>query len=171
MIDIKDIKAGDVMLIGSNEGLVPKVIRYFTKCKYNHAGIVVEYLGDLYMLEAQERGFHPSDRLDNWMKTKKERGDSVLFLRPNRIFFLKDVYANLSKMVGAGYEFANLVFFQFIKAIFGVYFGTKDSKRVICSEAVAYAYPELFEEPFSTTPEEIFDNPEFYEVAKFEFKK
>ena len=167
-MNIKDIKAGDVMLIGSNEGFIPEVIRYFTKCKYNHAGIVVEYLGELYMLEAQERGFHPSKQLDDWIKEKKDRKDSVLFIRPKKIFFIKDVYANLQGMVGAGYEFANLVFFQLIKAIFGVYFGTKDSKRVICSEAVAYAYPELFEEPFSTTPEEIYENPDFTEVLKFD---
>jgi hypothetical protein len=167
---MKEIRAGDVMLIGTAKGFVPKAIRYFTKCKYNHAGIVVDYLGDLYMLEAQERGFHPSNRLDNWLTEKKKNKDNVLFIRPKRIFFLKDVYVNLSKMVGANYEFTNLVFFQLIKAMTGIYFGSRDSKTVICSEAVAYAYPELFEEPFSTTPEEIYENPEFFEVLKLNFK-
>lgn len=164
MIDIKEIKAGDIMLIGSKKGLVPKTIRYFTGCKYNHAGIVVDYLGDLYMLEAQERGFHPSNRLDNWLEEKEKKGDTLLFLRAKEPIDIRKVYLNLSEMVGAGYEFSNLVFFQLIKAATGKYMGSRDSKRVICSEAVAYAYPQFFDEPFSTTPEEIFNNPHFSDV-------
>ena len=163
----KEVKPLDIVLLGSKKGFVPKAIRLFRKSTYNHAGIVAEYLGELYIVEAQERGFHPTKTVEEWIKEKKEKGDKVVFLRASKPFDLNLGYSRLKSMVGAGYEFFNLTFYQVIKALTGKWYGTKDSKRVICSEAVAWVYEEYFEEPFSTTPDEIYENPDFTEVLKF----
>lgn len=154
------IKPLDIVLLSSG-GLIPRLIKRFTKFEYNHAGIVIEHLGKLYICEAQERGFNPTHELEAWKKLKDERGDSYIFLRPKEPFDKALGYDRLDSLIGAGYEFLNLTFYQLVRIFTGKYIGPKSDKRVICSEAVAHVYKDYFDKPYLVTPKEIYDNENF----------
>jgi hypothetical protein len=151
----------DLVFLGNKKGFLPKAIRFITGFEYNHVGIVVKYLDKLYVLEAKARGFHPTLSLDNWIKEKSERGDRVAILRDKNNSSKEAVYGRLEKIAGNNYEFLNLLFFQIIKIVTGRWLGSKDSSTVICSEAVAYAYKDYFDNPYEATPVEIFYNDNF----------
>lgn len=160
------IKPFDVLLL-SSKGFVPKAIQFFTKFEYNHVAIVIPYANELYVVEAQERGFHPSKTLTNWLEEKNKKGNCVAVLRSKKELDEQVMYTRFKNLVGANYEFVNLVFFQLIKVFTHKWFGSKDNKTVICSEAIAWIYEDYFEKPYQVTPKEIFKNENFEVVAYY----
>ena len=166
----KDFKTLDILLVGSKKGFLPKMIRKFTKSKYNHVAIVVEYCGMLYVAEAVKKGFLPTYKLEDWIRGQKIKGNSVCVKRKPGFMTIKDkdkYYQRVRQITGARYDYANLLFFQLIKSVFRLYIGNKNRKKVICSEAVAYVYLEVFPKWWKVSPDEIYKNEYFKEVLKY----
>jgi len=155
-----ELKPLDIILIGG-DNLIGKIIRKITKCEYSHVGIIIEHLGELYVCEAKAKGFYPTQPIVEWFDTHP---GSVKVLRAKMEMPKKVGYQRLADLMGKGYEFKNLLFFQLIKEITGKWFGSKDSKRLICSEAIAWVYKEYFKKPYLVTPKIILNSDKFREV-------
>ena len=153
------IKPLDVILIGTKKGFVPWAIKKATKCKYNHAAIVAECLDELWVYEAQAKGFYPTKKLDQWIKDHEEKGNLLCFMEPKSFSLEKKTgFERISKLIGKNYEFLNLTLFQLSRIIFSKFPGPKNNNQVICSEAVAKVYEEHFPENYQTTPKELFES-------------
>lgn len=159
-----DFKEGQVILVNTKKGFIANTIKWFTKCKYNHVAIITEYLGELFITEAVAKGFVPTMSLEAYLKEIEEKKDKeILILEPYAFYtqHIQVTYNRLKQVANKGYEFLNLTLFQIIKQLTGKWIGTKDSKRVICSEAVAYAFPMIFPEPWKVDPQDFFVSPRF----------
>ena len=146
---MKNIIPGDVLL-HQGKGFVSRQIRkWMEKARikmglkprtlYNHASIVVEIWGELWVVEAVAKGAHMislKERLDTkdhilvkkWVKplTKKERNS----LSKKAVVFVGENHE---------YQFSAFIF-HMVKITFGKWFGRKNAKaerRVNCTELVA----------------------------------
>ena len=165
-----DIKEGDILLVHTKKGFVPKGIRFFTKCYYNHAAIVVEAMGELCVLEAVERGLMITKTLKDYVKEAPECHDFIS-LRPKGGVDIDLVNDRLKDIIGSPYDYKSLLVSQLIKQIskkdkwHGKTKG-KASKNIYCSEACAYAYPSVFPEWWKIAPSDIYDSDAFNMVYK-----
>ena len=167
----------DVILVHKNKissiSDVPSpIIRILTKCYYNHAALVVEYLGTLYIAEAVANGFVVTERLDKYMS---ELGDvreiAVLRSKPNFGYTVETVYNNITAVVDKPYAYGTLLFTQVVYLLTQKMFGkgwwtgknNEDDKRTIeCSEVIANAYNTFFTGTIArTTPADIWNCPNF----------
>ena len=167
-----DIQEGDIILVHSKKGFVPKAIRYFTKCHYNHAAMVIKAMGELYVLEAVENGFILTQTLKEYLKeTPKKR--EILIKRPHNQSWIsiQDAYKRISIIIGHKYDFKSLLFSQLIWQLTkeNNWKGKKDikaAKRIYCSEACAFAYSHLFPEWWTVAPVDLFDSKKLKSILK-----
>lgn len=158
-------QAGQVILVNTTKKKFHTwAIKKFTKCKYNHVAIITEYLGELFVTEAVAKGFVPTMPLEEYLyeiDTKKEK--EILILEPVKEYaqHIKVTYKRLRQIANKGYEFLNLTLYQIIYQTTGKWIGTKNANRVICSEAVAYAFPSIFSESYRIDPEDFYNCPKF----------
>jgi len=154
-----EIKPLDIILVGTKKGFVPWAIKKFTKCKYNHAAIVAECLDELWVYEAQAKGFYPTKRLDQWIMDHEKNGDYLCFMDSKETLLEKRKgFQRISRLIGKNYEFLNLTLFQLSRIFFSKFPGPKNNNQVICSEAVAYVYQEYFPKHYQTTPKELLES-------------
>jgi len=160
-VDLTFIQPGNILLYRS-EKLLSKLIRFFQKCPYHHAGIVVELWGELFVAESNSHGL-TVNKLEDSIK-----GSQILILQPQ---FEID-YIQINKFVipilgKHKYDIMSLLVFQLYYTLTGVWLGKHDehaSKRLYCSEFVAYVYHRLydvFHEWWKTNPRMIFENSSF----------
>jgi len=159
--DISIIQAGFILLYKSNS-FVSRMIRFFMKCPYHHAGLVVELWGELFVAESNMHGLTVNNLLDSIKKSK------ILVLKPkievDPIQINKFVIPILGKHK---YDIMSLIVYQVIYLFTGKWIGRKDEhakKRLYCSEFVAYVYFSLygiFPEWYKTNPRMIFENSNF----------
>ena len=162
-----NIKALDIGLVGTKKGIVPWLIKKATGCKYNHAVIVAECLDELWVYEAREKGFYPTKPLHRWVYENEEKGNLMCFMSPKKLVLSKKIgFQRISNLIGKNYEFLNLTLFQLFRILFSKFPGPKNNNQVICSEAVAKVYEEIFPDNYQTTPKEIFESNEL--VIKLE---
>ena len=157
----------DIIFLKSN-GFIPKAIRYFTKCEYNHVGIIHMYQGELYVFEAVSKGFIPTSTLEDWKLEKEVKGEKWCIISPNiRVTAIEKIKKSnrIKELTGKKYEFVSLLFYQLIYQISKKWIGSKNNNRVICSEAVAYVYKECFEDWYKTDPQDIYDSPSFTKTS------
>ncbi len=167
-----NIQEGDIILVHTKKGFLAKGIRFFTKCHYNHAAIVIEAMDELCVLESIGRGLMITKTLDAYLlETPKEREISVR--RPvNQVVPDKfGIYSRLRDIIGHPYDYKSLLYSQLIQQLTKKYRwkGERDikaSKRIYCSEACAYAYPKIFPNWWAISPADIFRSKKLKEVFK-----
>lgn len=167
-----DIQEGDIILIHTKKGFVPKGIRFFTKCHYNHSAIVVMSMGELCILEAIERGLMITKTLEQYLE-ETPRKREIVVLRPKLGFKVKKhtLYSRLKDIIGRPYDFKSLLYSQLIQQITKKYRwkgarNMKASKHIYCSEACAYAYPKIFPNWWAISPADIFKSDKFDHLFK-----
>lgn len=165
-----EIKEGDIILVHNQKGFVPKGIRFFTKCYYNHTAIVVKAMGELCVLEAVERGFIITQTLEEYIKESPGKRD-IAFFRSSISISIQEINKRLKEIVGHPYDYKSLLYSQLIKQLSKKdrWKGPKNAKAkksLYCSEACAYAYLELFPEWWKTAPSDIHKNPYLWEVYR-----
>lgn len=168
-----DIQEGDIILVHSKKGFIPKAIRYFTKCHYNHAALVVEGLGGkLYVLEAVENGFILTKSLDKYI-AETPRVREILVKRPYYQTFdkVREFYNRIDQIIGNKYDFKSLLFSQLIWQVTNKkkWKGKKDikaAKRIYCSEACAFAYPSLFPSWWNIAPSDLYESDKLQTTFK-----
>jgi len=72
------MKDWDIILVKNTKGTVFQrvywwLIRYFTKSNYNHAQLVRDFNGKLYICESGISGFRVTKTLDKWWMEQEER--------------------------------------------------------------------------------------------------
>lgn len=131
-IPLPKLKQGDILLYRDGNSPITKLIRLFTTSDYNHASI---YLGNNYVAESLARGF--SIRKYEDMNYSLNHGVDVFrFRRKN--FDSKKVKFYVLKYLGRKYGFIDLL--KIVLNILTKITFKKESKRLICSEAVALVY-------------------------------
>ena len=160
-------KVGDILLVHS-KGFVPKGIRFFTKCYYNHAAIIVRSMGELCVLEAIGRGFMITKTYEEY---KKETCREYAVLRAKDVVQPIAINERLINIIGHPYDYKSLLYSQIIKQISSkdTWKGAKDikaTKKIYCSEAIAYAYPTIFPKWWSIAPVDIYNSDKLENVYK-----
>jgi hypothetical protein len=170
---IEDFRNGDVILFHtpikwySPMSWLSGLIRVFTKCRYNHVGVVVENWGVPFLNEALASGIINTplkDRLD---------GRLIRVIRPINTIdeYLFAIKAN-DKLGKTPYDFSGLLWFQLIYQLTGHWLGhTGDhaDKRMYCGEYVAYMYSDIFERWWQTAPSDIHKSKEFLTLFEGQF--
>lgn len=143
---IANIETGDVLLVSSGSWLARQIQR-FQKCKYNHAGIFIKIDNELWISEALEHGLALTS-ITEYMLSKSK----LLVLKPKeKINEQKKEYIKNTTLNHSGkypYEYSNLLIFQPIKFLTGLWIGRKENKadkRFICGEWVCFLYHEAFD--------------------------
>ena len=72
------MKDWDIILVKNTRGNILqraywKLIRYFTKSNYNHAQLVRDFNGKLYICESEVSGFRVTKTLDKWWMEQEEK--------------------------------------------------------------------------------------------------
>ncbi len=72
------MKDWDIILVKNTKGNIFQrvywwLIRYFTKSNYNHAQLVRDFNGKLYICESGTTGFRVTKTLDKWWMEQEER--------------------------------------------------------------------------------------------------
>lgn len=162
-IKIDELKTGDIILVSSHSWLA-KQIQKFQKNKWNHAGVIIEIWGEIYVCESDKRGICLTT-LTDYLNSDKE----LLICRPTYKYDSKKLTEIMPKECGhTRYDYASLVFFQLIKQLTGKWIGKRGDKAenaYYCSEWAAYVhnqvYPTIFTNWYEIAPKDIFENPMF----------
>jgi hypothetical protein len=147
------LKAGDVIMF--RNGFVPEkpvtalsaAIRFFTKFKYNHVGVVVENNGVLFINEALAGGV-TARPLYNFLERKNS---SIAVLRPKEAVKPIVFSRNANKYVGIKYDVTSLIFhhtvYRIPKLLGFKFFGPWEGKtgeratsKLVCSEYVGLVH-------------------------------
>ena len=161
MVEISFIQAGYVLLYRSNK-LISRLIRFFQKSPYYHAGLVVELWGELFVAESDRHGLTVNRLIDSI------KGDGITILQPKFEYDPIQINKFVIPILGKHkYDMMSLFFYQVIYLMTGKWIGRRDehaSKRLYCSEFVAYVFHCLyqkFDDWYKTNPRMIFENPNF----------
>lgn len=134
------------------------VIRRLTHCYYNHVGMIVSYLGKLWILEAVENGFVATMPLEKYV-SRIGKDIEICVMSPKAQRPAHQVYDNIEDIVNKKYDFISLLWFQLRYQFTKIWKGKTGSGAdgsVYCSEAIAEGFPDIFPEPWLTTPADIF---------------
>jgi len=151
------------------------VIRWLTKCYYNHVATVGVYLGELYIIEAIGNGFVPSMTLKKYLKTVGKQRE-IRIIRPVEAISVELLNIRLSRIVNKKYDFKSLLWYQLrfqlskSKEWKGKK-GTAAENQIYCSEAIALKYPEIFDSPWLTTPADIHFSQKFNTIYESNYQK
>ena len=155
-------RVGDILLVRS-KGFVPAGIRLLTNCYYNHAAIIVQAMGELCVLEAIGRGFMITKTYEEY---KQETCREYAIMRPRDGVEQRATVINerVISIIGKPYDYKSLLYSQIIKQVSkrDKWKGAKDmkaTKRIYCSEACAYVYPEIFPKWWAVAPVDIYNEP------------
>ncbi len=143
--DFRDqIKDGDILLY-KGQGFVSRVIQFFTRSEYSHAGIVVRWNKRLMVMEAIRKGVivNPFRRSVNrykgtveWWSSKQEINDAT---RERMIRFAQ-------RQLGKDFGFWLLFWFAFMISFFYRDLDKRDAvrreRKLFCSLYVALIYHE-----------------------------
>jgi len=158
---VDELKTGDILLYESNS-FFSKSHTLFTKGKVNHVGICLEIWDEMFVAESEIKGFVPNKLMDSI------KGNEIWVMRYIKPIDEKKFAQMITSMLGKHrYDFASLLFFQLWYSLTGNWIGKKDknaSKRLYCSEAIAYIYSKLvFEmlEWWKYNPKMIWDEENF----------
>lgn len=129
-------------------------IRFFTKCKYHHAGIVGLKDNELWVFEAVFRGFVPTKPLEEWLEGEGVRFDLAIFnpfkleeggdVNARTITYQQSLFAireRLYSITGSPYDFGSLLMWQIVYQLTGRWCGKRGQSalnRIYCTEAIAF---------------------------------
>jgi hypothetical protein len=181
-----DLKAGDIILYKGNK-FISKAIRLFMeeyrvklglpkRQLYNHAAMVIEVWGRMYVAEANAKGITISPYEDTYAKVL----DQIKIISPKKVYS-KAEKELISKTATAyafdptRYDFLNFLFqIDMIRKQtknhgkeWGGPTGSNAERRLYCTEAVATwankVRPDTFSEPWTVNPLDV-DLNKYYKV-------
>lgn len=146
---------GDILHCSSNR-LIPRLIKWATKSKYNHTAIYLEIWGQPCIVDSQKNGTNIKT-YENW---KQEYGYTYVVHRNPSIKEHKDeklmAIRIMSKVGVTSYDFASLLIRQPIRLLFGRWKKKSNSEeKMYCSEFVAWAHS--IEESYRMTPHDLYE--------------
>lgn len=140
------VQSGDVVLFHSGflwyrpMTYLSAAIRLFTKCYYNHTGLIVSNWQVHFINEALAQGVTARPLQDHIHRSKT----NILILRPKTPIAEEQFCVKANGEVGENYDYRNLLIYQLIYRIIHTWVGTKNDAAVkdgfVCSEYVAWAY-------------------------------
>ena len=138
-------------------------LRFFTKTKFSHAGIIILNWDVPFINEAIPRGIIASPFLD------KYTGHYIRICRPNFSLIEMQVARRANSKIGiTGYDFSSLLWYQLIYQLTGHWFGytteEKASERMYCTEYIGWIYNEIFPKWHETSPVEVEVSDKFITV-------
>ena len=160
---MSEVKIGDIGLLHTEDGVLPKAVQYFQQKVdyksgyYNHSFI---YYGDGVILEAApkewidpETGEHIKGKLIhaaanfNTLSIYTDHPDKyeILWLTPKVLCNAKRIQYLMRKWSGTPYDFKNLLGDQIIQYLFGRWWGRNKKiadKLMVCHELVMRIYNE-----------------------------
>ena len=163
-----DLKVGDIVLY-SGKGFLPRAIQFFQRNKYNHAGLVVEVWGKLFILEAVAEGVVLNTIEDSF------KGSKQIVMRPNFDVAANKQFSNFAVELTEDrkYDYAALFWHQLIYKITGRrrWVGRQHTagEKLYCSELCAYVYNQLyglFPKWYKTSPAMLQEDTENFFLVK-----
>lgn len=177
------LKEGDILLVHSYfklkfDVLPAPIIRQVTKCYYNHVAMIGRCADTLFVFEAVGKGFIPTKPLEEWLEEFEKGVREFMVLRPYGEVTTKRINKNIEILIGNGYNFQALGFTFLYYYLTGKWKGktgepSKDEK-IVCSQAVAYAYKMFFPEWWKISGADIYASKYFkivYESNTLERKE
>ncbi|PZF73910.1 YiiX/YebB-like N1pC/P60 family cysteine hydrolase [Taibaiella soli] len=166
---INDLKTGDVLHVhspfrfGKPVRWLMVLVRWITKCYYNHTAIVVRIWGQVYVAEADVKGITitPFERWAEDLNICVARADVQLEEGEIASFVLQQM--------AIPYDYAATLFYQLVFSATGKWFGATNDKngKMYCSEFVAYVYYHSlgwFTTWYQTTPTALVGSPNFVKL-------
>jgi hypothetical protein len=143
--NISDVKELSIILVHKNkidsfDSIPAPFIQIATRCYYNHVAITAMYLGELWIIEANSKGFVPYMSWDNYQNRIGSKIEIAVLERIEPINKI-NAYKRMREISGKGYDYWSLIWFQLLFIITGKWTGhTGDyaKEKVYCSEAGAY---------------------------------
>jgi hypothetical protein len=140
-----ELRSGDVVLFRNEFVLThPKTwlsaaVRFFTKCQYNHCGIIVSSWCTFMINEAKGYGIvtSPANRYLQRNKTK------ILILRFSPQPSERAICTRANSKLATKYDRSNLVIHQVILRTLGIWIGRTEKaaeNKMVCSEYVAWCF-------------------------------
>jgi len=134
------IQTGDIVLF-SNKGLISSLIKFVTKSKYSHVGIVMRVFDNQETLiaESLDKGFTVNRYYTpNLLKKCKVGHIFKQMDHPHRIVFR----SHITKFLGLKYDWSAI--FSILRSILtGRAMEHDTSRQLICSEAVVRIYKSM----------------------------
>jgi hypothetical protein len=169
--NMKDLQTGDIILFRTKLQLfnpiswITPFIRFFTKCEYNHAGVILRVGDKLYLIEATEKGVVREDAIQRITSPR----NTAIALIPNYSHNKDIIREKLIYLHEAGkhYDFISLFFYQLVKQKTGVWIGRKNDKaseRFYCSELAAYVHSKVFPKWWEIAPVDLFNSKDFNHI-------
>lgn len=140
-----DLRSGDIILFRNNfiwyrpMTYLSAAVRFFTRCYYNHAAIVVLNWEQIEINEAVAEGVIGRPASKHLRRPHTE----IKVLRSRNAVVERDICIRANSAKGAGYDFKNLLFEQVVYRTFGKWLGgsgTQEEDRMVCSEYVGWCY-------------------------------
>lgn len=141
------------------------IIRKIAKIEYNHVGIICKINGELFLAEAINKGFMPTN-LEEKLKTDKHIKDWCV-LRPVYEFDKFKLNKECISLLGNKYDYKGLLWNQLILNLFGIWIGRKNNQqdKLYCYEAVFYLHRQVFPKWWMMRPEKLFNNKNFEKLS------
>ncbi len=142
MVNKYDLRVGDIILF-SGKGFIARAIQLFQGRRWNHAGLIVDVWGQLFVLEAVAKGVV----LNTIEDSLDLNSDNVMVMRPN--FKVAKDFSKVAVELTEGhkYDYAALLWHQLIFKITGRrrWVGRRHTaeNKLYCSELCAYVYNHL----------------------------
>jgi hypothetical protein len=161
------LMSGDIILFRNNfiwhEPItyLSALVRFFTKCKYNHCGLVVHNWGTPFISEAVNDGVITRPAAEHILRSKTR----IVVLRPKSIVHMPTFCKRANSAVGKKYDFKALLFFQLIFRTTGKWIGptgAKAAEQMVCSEFVAWAHQ--LDNWWLLSSRELLDHPDFRKI-------
>ena len=172
-----EIKRYDVLLthrkpynLSPESWLLAPGIQYFIGCFYNHADIVLEVEGKLWVCGAIAGGFMPHTPLDKWLEQWPVRREFAVMrakeFEPSRLRM------RLHAIGGAGYDWNATLWDGFWSAFYRKFFGKPykwnakkmNQDKVNCSEAILFGFDRP--DSFKGTPRDIYEDDFFVTILE-----
>jgi len=116
------------------------MVRFFTRCQFNHCALVVTNWDVPFISEAVNRGIITRPAEKHLVRSKTR----IMVLRSrDPLENIQEFTIRANSVVGSKYDYAALLWFQLVYRITGTWYGpTGDpaGSRMVCSEFVAWAY-------------------------------
>jgi hypothetical protein len=115
------------------------LVRYFTRCKYNHCAVIVMNWGVPFINEALGHGVVSRPAAVHLERSKTK----IMIIRPTQPQFEQFFCVRANSKLGTPYDRCNLTYQQLIYRRTGLWIGKKGKgaeKHMVCSEYVAWCH-------------------------------
>lgn len=134
---------------------ISAAIRKFTKSYWNHAAILLEEDGQLFVVEARSSGIVAAT-MEHWLEHRRNKVFAVGFPKEGTKA-PEAIKKRIKSAYGKPYDTEALVLWQPLRILFGKWFGgTSKNGKLTCSEFVGLCWIEYFPNIwFHLTPADI----------------